>query len=677
MYFEPEDVAEFEAASDLLVRRCDSWARSEGVVVDTFSVSAALDFRHRSPDGRLGLWTAAMVREFLLDWLPRHLSVTADKAAEAPESLRALLRYLRHTDLDDPAGDPLPVLEEAVTDAVLEFDQAMSDERNFGPAKFWMMTAITAGVDPADDAAMQRFIDGVERGEIVYDADGLRHIMDRQLEDSASRERTLPVPPISIAPKDELARSAGGSRVVHQLRAFAEWVGSGRQLTATGQLKLVDARVLVDLLDTGDVVDPVVGKRTFRTTTSAELRGLTTLVEWARRIRLIRVVKNRLVTVAKFKPLLDDSLALWLKAFETVVDLDDVLFPPNTWHGSMLAEAYDVLLPDVLNTTYGLPAPIPLVRLEESVWHACHEMFAIDAASELAQDLWREGIGRDLRRVLQLLADLGAVDLTSGIADPIYSLDLQGPDDQPEPYSLSPAARQRIRTALGGTTELVMLTALGVKAVRSQLLAAGRHAPLVGELSAASAGQLLGQVAEHYTPDTGREEINGWLAAHPSDGEDQLLDAIRGCPFRTRAAAMLDVLTATQPDENRRLRRLRTDPTLAPTAIQLLISSEQLAMDDLTDTEGLIGMTEQVLQLLELAGPDAVREQLAATPDPTELVYALANSQHPDAAGLNELRALVLDPMLGQGRGHLRAVGGDSSQPASRQHRRSKRKRNR
>ncbi|MQA26233.1 MAG: hypothetical protein GEU94_12360 [Micromonosporaceae bacterium] len=211
---------------------------------------------------------------------------------------------------------------------------------------------------------------------------------------------------------------------------------------------------------------------------------------------------------------------------------------------------------------------------------------------------------------------------------------------------LPPEARQQIRAALAGETDLVRLTPLGTYAVRQRLLAEGRYVPLVGELSHATAAQMLGMIAEHHGPGTGREEIDRWLAAHDADGVEPLLDAVRRCAFRSRAAAMLDVLAESRPDGEAFLRTLRADPALAPIAIHHMIDSGQLSMEDLTPVEGLIGMAEQLLQVLEAEGPEAVREALAEVPDLPELGHALAHSGHPDAQGLQELRSLVIEPSL-------------------------------
>ncbi|MEV4358606.1 hypothetical protein [Nonomuraea sp. NPDC049625] len=52
-FFEPDREEEFEAAKDLLIRRCLDWADDCGLASDDLVLTAALDSRHRSRDGRL------------------------------------------------------------------------------------------------------------------------------------------------------------------------------------------------------------------------------------------------------------------------------------------------------------------------------------------------------------------------------------------------------------------------------------------------------------------------------------------------------------------------------------------------------------------------------------------------------------------------------------------------
>ncbi|MGW4520173.1 hypothetical protein [Amycolatopsis sp. NPDC004378] len=120
-YYDEDDYEGYEAGQDLLVRRFTTWAAAQGCEIDPYAVISALEFRHTSIDGRLAYWTAALVRDFLLSYVPRTLSATADDAVLVPGTLRLFLRYLHETELVDATGDPLADLEEAVAKASSEF----------------------------------------------------------------------------------------------------------------------------------------------------------------------------------------------------------------------------------------------------------------------------------------------------------------------------------------------------------------------------------------------------------------------------------------------------------------------------------------------------------------------------------------------------------------------------
>ncbi|HEX3589262.1 MAG TPA: hypothetical protein VHV74_06485 [Pseudonocardiaceae bacterium] len=686
-HFEPEDAEAYEAARDLLARRCTAWATSQGQTVDLFALTAALDFRHLGIDGRLAYWTTGLVEEFLLSYAPRTLSITARSAIGLPESLRVLLTYLHATGLADPTGDPLADLDTAVSKASAEFLAAMAEERNFGMAKFWVMTATRHGVDPSDGSAMTRFLDDVRAARVDYDHDVLAHIAARQAEAGGDRpERAVPQLPVTLPAEAELASVAETTPVVVRLRALVDWVGDGRALTAKGNIKLGDARELVTLLDTGDTLDPRIGEQVFRTHSSAELPGLGGLVELAKKIRVVRVVKNRLLRVAKAAPLLRDGLALWTIAFDAL-PTPGLLVGPRSWvaqHTLMLDAILDEVLPDVLNTVYGLPEPIPMIRLAESVWSACAEQFHLHALDPAVATRWREGVGADLRLILDVLADFGAVESTVGRPDPLYRADLdidwELEADQPAP--LPPDAQERLRAALdpdADPLELISLTPLATRAVRARLRHEGRYAPLVGELSDAEPAQLLGMIAQHYSPETADAEIALWLAAHGGrqHGLPLLLDAVRGCPFRTRATAMLDVLGQTAPDRSRFLHDLRSDHQLGPIVTHLLIDDGEISMDDLGPEEGLCGMAEQFIHLLEIGGSEAVADALAQIPtdQARDMLAALLASGHPDQTGMNEL-ATVAETTLAQhppGRATVHPLAGRSR--SSRRRGRGKRSR--
>jgi hypothetical protein len=104
----------------------------------------------------------------------------------------------------------------------------------------------------------------------------------------------------------------------------------------------------VALLETGDVIDPKIGDRVFKTKSSEELRGLEQVVEWAKAAGLVRVVKGRLVPVKKSAALLDRPAAVpnqrkLLRSRAVVVSVAekahvlkqtlDTGSPPRAWGG--------------------------------------------------------------------------------------------------------------------------------------------------------------------------------------------------------------------------------------------------------------------------------------------------------------------------------------------------------
>ena len=97
----------------------------------------------------------------------------------------------------------------------------------------------------------------------------------------------------------DLDAAAQKARLTEQIRSLLNWLGEGRKLTQTGRIGLADARYLVELLGTGDVIDPAIGGQTFKTRSSEELGYLTRIVEWAKVTRLIRVTGTRLTPVKK------------------------------------------------------------------------------------------------------------------------------------------------------------------------------------------------------------------------------------------------------------------------------------------------------------------------------------------------------------------------------------------
>ncbi|MEV0614765.1 hypothetical protein AB0I81_15655 [Nonomuraea sp. NPDC050404] len=662
-WFEPEEAEEFVAAKDLLIRRCVAWAEEHGHPVDDLLLSAAVDARHESRDGRLAYWDGAGIRFFLLRYVPYKVTALREELDLAPEVLRTYLRYLDVTGLRDPRGATLAEAEEIIAGTRAEYAAALDDPTLRGVATFWAHTALSRGVDLTVPGAFARFQREVEAGRVPYDEQVLDQIMrNRFLTGGIGEERAFPQPPVRLPSASELTAAAASSRTVQRLITLADWVGKdGRALTGAGNLRVADAVEVSALLGTGE--------DRLRVRSATDLPQLNLLLAWARKLRLIRTSKGRLLRVARAVPLLRDPEALWRRAFEVLPELGRVVtVPVATWRPEpILAEIFEEILPDVLNSMYGLEE-MPVVRLEESVWLACQEYFDLDQEEERLRDLWRREANRDLGRMFEVLSDLGAVELTRGPADPLYVSDLDH-DDQPLPAD----AIERLRAALAEPgLPLIRLTPLGLLGVRDRLLADGRDAPLIGELAAAPAAELLGVLAQHYPPDDAVTELQGWLG-RPGQDVETLLQGVRDCPFRTRVAAMLRVLADALPSGGRLLHDLRDDPILGPAALTQLIDAGQVNPGALGERENLLMGAENFLSMLELAGPEGLVEQLKRMGggDAYEFVTAILASGHPDVVGLRELRDLVAEPLRKTARHPLRLV---PTRPPGAQGRRKKRK---
>jgi Plasmid pRiA4b ORF-3-like protein len=217
----------------------------------------------------------------------------------------------------------------------------------------------------------------------------------------------------------DLDAAAGESLVVRRLCVFTEWVGVGRKLTQTGRITLADARVLVALLETGDVIDPKIGDRVFKTKSSEELRGLEQVVEWAKAAGLVRVVKGRLVPVKKSVALLDRPQLLWDRAFEVYPRLGAVMCAAG-WFQSMLREEFERVVPKLLIRLYG--GPVTIGELCSLAWDLASAPFVLEDVTGDRLSIWRRSDGRDTIRAFEMLAELGAVHLTGSDAEDTVEL---------------------------------------------------------------------------------------------------------------------------------------------------------------------------------------------------------------------------------------------------------------
>ena len=586
--YELEEHDEYVAANDLLVRRAAAWARLNDRPFDQGAARIFLDSRHYSFNGRLGYWTPDEVHRALLQPAPLTVSAlgAAPETSEVPkalkaETLRTLLGFMAARDLLDPRGASLAENERAI-----------------------------------DEAAA---------------ANEVPHTI------SVFQERTLPQLPVWLPAAAELAKDAEQSKLVNGLRDLVRWLGpEGKSLTQSGNIRPADARELAALLETGEQ------EKEFRS--AAELNGLTLIVTWAKKARLIRKQGSRLVPVAKSLPLLDDIDALWQRAFEAAFDLGEAAVPP--WFvnepPSPVAQLYAEIAPDVLNTIYSLPEPAPVSRMVEPVWENILECFGLDSLPPAQLTGFRHRVDSEVNQILNVFEYLGAVTSTHGIADKSFTEDL----DADGPFA--PNQALLLRERLKEPDRLVALTPLGTRSMRQRLLAEGRDVPLVGELTDATAAQLLGIVSESYPNEAGADEIARWRSAHGGSLEP-LLAAIRTCPFVNRRTALLATLAHATPEGEDLLTDLLTDSELGPVAILAL--RDDLIPEQVSDDEVLWLTAGGLLQLFEVGGAAMLSASLNQMPRAArdDIIRAVLESGFPAPETMAEFRTLVAEPLM---RGH-------------------------
>ncbi|MEU3097038.1 plasmid pRiA4b ORF-3 family protein [Streptomyces sp. NPDC006967] len=205
-------------------------------------------------------------------------------------------------------------------------------------------------------------------------------------------------------------------RTIEQVRALVGWVGAGRKLTQTGRVTLADARALVEILDTGDRMDPVIGDRTFKTKSSEELYHLTLLVEWAKTARLLRTAGGRLLPVKKNAKLLDRPDELRRALFAALPHIGPAV-TVSGWLESLFAHEYDRGLRALLQRLYAATTPVPLSDLQEVVWQAVSPLYVLDDLSPDRLRHLRTANDHDIQRVLKALASLGTIRVAGESAE--------------------------------------------------------------------------------------------------------------------------------------------------------------------------------------------------------------------------------------------------------------------
>ena len=206
-----------------------------------------------------------------------------------------------------------------------------------------------------------------------------------------------------------LEAAAGKAELTGQIRSLLAWVGPGRKLTATGRIGLADARHLVELLGTGDTIDPEIGGRVFKTRSSEDLAHLNRIVEWAKTARLVRVSSTKLITVKKNAALAERPLDLVLALLEAYPGLGKSLFPRNTWRQSLVGDEFTDISQELTAALLRSHGPGPLDELNDIAYDVIEARYMLGGLTKLQHDSLRRMIAVDVTIAMAALHVLGVV----------------------------------------------------------------------------------------------------------------------------------------------------------------------------------------------------------------------------------------------------------------------------
>ena len=206
---------------------------------------------------------------------------------------------------------------------------------------------------------------------------------------------------------NDFEAAADKAKLTGQIRSFMTWLGEGRKLTQTGRIGLADARRLVELLDTGDRIDPEIGDRIFKTRSSEQLPYLTRVEAWTKAARLTRVTGTRLVPVKKNAGLVNRPLDLVLALLEAYPRLGKSLFARNAWRQSLVGDEFAFIGPEILTRLLTCQDTCPLGDLNEAVFDMIAAMYMLHGLSELQMEMLRKTIETDVAIAVAALGVIG------------------------------------------------------------------------------------------------------------------------------------------------------------------------------------------------------------------------------------------------------------------------------
>jgi hypothetical protein len=339
---------------------------------------------------------------FLLDWCPRQFTLPADRSREVCEAVAEFVLFLGSTGRLRGGPDRARTLGRTALGLAGTMQAKMADPTNYGMAK-----SLFAGIEGTEamtqeelSAALQRRVD--EHNALPIEQ--RRAATDQFFQPPAPIE----LPFLHIPPsEDEVAAAVAAAALPTKVQELRDYLGEkGKLLTAKGNLKLADGRALVDLLDTGDELDPDYGGTTFKTQSTQSLRQLMYLVTVAETSGAVRNAGNRVAPVKAWAK--KSRVAQATKLFQTVVE-----FGVLSMMGGRVPFFDDVhgLLDDgVVHWLAGLIAPGARADFDDIVQLNKDVVGSQFRGDDADYYLSSESFAKDISRIVEMLDMAGVVE---------------------------------------------------------------------------------------------------------------------------------------------------------------------------------------------------------------------------------------------------------------------------
>jgi hypothetical protein len=583
-----EDEPGFVAAREMLLGRFARWLagedRSSDEEIDELvgDAGVALDWKWSYGDGELATWRTGDVAEFLLEWCPQKLSVTQADCITIPLAVVSFFSFLHDEALLGRGSASVDRLIEAVTSLAEEFVVAMGDRSRFGLAKSMVTAATDEGVvmtDPDElHAWMERFNDRpeAERHRLLPDSALSAHLPRRRL------------PPVALPTEDDAAASREEAPILVMFRDLAAYVGAGRKLTQKGHLTLADARALVDLLGTGDLIDEQIGDQTFRTTSSDRLYRLRQVFAWAKKAGVVRVAHGRIVATKRGLGLADDLGGSYDRAVDALLAIGPLTsqrFPDAWFAWPDVDKVLDSVSVHLLIAPYGSQAAFPLEDIASTAAGVVLDAFSF----QVDDDQVARKVMTDVADIFDAF-ELAGVVRRNGAGDPGGS-----------------------RRRSGGS---VVLTPAGVVCTRRLLTDAGYDTPVAGRFADGSGVDLLrGTDGEGFSVVYG--EAMAWRAARrPDEAAAEMSDAVRELDDPALRNLGLAILGEIGPDvATPYIRELASEPGTRGFALCWLVDHGQAGEEELFEPSDVHGFVDVLGCRMVTGGPDSLISTLALAGD--------------------------------------------------------------